>query len=174
MNSGDDPARRLEGAFARRLELLKLEMTLIDSAIRAQDDITKSVKNWAIVMWTASIGFAVVQTQLKHFVWATAFVPLAFWLVDTAFRRVQRSFIVRLQDIATFLNSDSFDEAAQSDTAIVFDVMIMRNNHGPRTSWVRVMWFRTVFALYLLMIVGSLLVWAVIRVSVDTGPAGAV
>src|SRR5215470_4635923 len=87
-------AQRTESVFARQFELLKLEMTLIDSAIRAQDDITKSIKNWAIVTWTASIGFAVAQAPLKRFVWVTVFVPIAFWLVDTAFRRVQRSFIV--------------------------------------------------------------------------------
>jgi hypothetical protein len=162
MANGYNMAPRTEGVFARQFDLLKLEMTLIDSAIRAQDDITKSIKNWAIVTWTASIGFAVTQAPLKRFIWATAFVPMAFWLVDTAFRRVQRSFIVRLQDIATFINSPSFAEAARSDGVIAFELMKMRNKQGLRTSWLAVMSFRTVFVLYLLMVAGSMLVWTVI------------
>lgn len=107
MTDVDQSITRSHGVFDKQFELLKLEMTLIDSAIRSQDDITKSIKNWGIVTWTASVGFAVASPALKSFVWATAFVPLAFWIVDGFFRRIQRTFIVRVQEIATFVNSSS-------------------------------------------------------------------
>ncbi len=149
--------------FDKQFELLKLEITLIDSAIRAQDDITKNIKNWAIVSWTASIGLAVSREELHSLLWATAFVPIAFWIVDGAFRRVQRSFIVRLQDIADFLNSSTFAEVVQSDASLSFPLMKMRNKTGFRTTWAIVMLFRTVSALYLLMILGSGIMWVVIN-----------
>jgi hypothetical protein len=137
-------------------------MTLIDSAIRSQDDIMKSIKNWAIVTWTASVGFAVANPSLKTFVWATALVGVAFWIVDGSFRRIQRTFIVRVQEIAAFINSSSFTTAAASGAAIEFRLMQMRSKSGPKTSWATVMRFRTVAALYLLMIAGSLLVSALL------------
>jgi hypothetical protein len=89
---------------------------------------------------------------------ATAFVPVAFWIVDGFFRRIQRTFIVRMQDIAAFINSRSFTAAAASGAAFDFSLMEMRSKSGPKTSWVTVMRFRTVAALYLLMIGGSALV----------------
>lgn len=151
----NDVVSGTQGVFERQFDLLKLEMTLIDNAIRSQDDITKSIKNWAIVTWTAGVGFAVANPVLKPFVWATAFVPLAFWIVDGFFRRVQRTFIVRLQDIAQFVNSPSFAEAAASGAPIAFPLLQMRSKAGRKTSWTAVMHFRTVAALYLLMMAGS-------------------
>ena len=163
MSNDRDTPRSSDTIFGRQFELLRLELSLIDSAIRSQDDITKSIKNWAIVTRTASIGFAIANPLLKDVLWMTAVVPLAFWTVHGAFRRVQRSFIVRLQEIADFLNSPAFAEAARSGTEAGFSLMQMRAKSGPRTEWARVMLFRTVCALYLLMIAGSLLVWILLR-----------
>ena len=143
--------------FGTQFDILKLELSLIDNAIRAHDDITKNIKNWTIVAWTGSIGFAVSTVPLRPFIWATAFVPLAFWIVDGSFRRIQRSFIVRVQQISDFINSPAFLSAAANGTPFDFTLMLMRVKTGTNTSWARVMLFRTVFAFYLLMIVGSIL-----------------
>ena len=130
--------------FDRQFELLKLELTLIDSAIRSLDEITKNVKQWAIVAWTGSVGLAFGDPMLKSAIWATAFVPLAFWLLDSSFRRVQRTFIVRNRNISDFINGGAFIEAAQSERAFEFPLMRMRDKGGRKTSWFAVMTFRTV------------------------------
>ena len=149
--------------FATQFELLKLELTLIDSAVRAQDDICKNIKNWAIVAWTATVGFTISNTPLRPFVFATAFIPLAFWIVDGSFRRVQRSFILRTREISDFLNSAHFISAASAGTPIDFDLMKMRSKVGNRTSWATVMRFKTVAALYLLLITGSILIHMIVH-----------
>ena len=149
-------------AFERQFDLLKLELTLIDSAIRSLDEITKSIKQWAIVAWTGGIGLALGTPSLKPSVWTTVFLPLTFWIVEGFFRRVQRSFVVRIQDIAAFLNSPAFVKAAQQDVAVDFPLMKMRNKAGRKTSWLAVMVFRTVAALYVLMIGGSVLIWVLV------------
>jgi hypothetical protein len=60
--------------FDRQFELLKLELTLIDNAIRSLDEITKNIKQWAIVTWTGAMGLALRNPTLKPSVWATALV----------------------------------------------------------------------------------------------------
>lgn len=163
-----DPNPAIEQAgpvFGTQFDILKLELSLIDNAIRAHDDITKNIKNWAIVAWTGSIGFAVSNAPLRPFVWATAFVPMAFWIVDGSFRRIQRSFILRVQQIADFINGPQFLSSASAGTPFAFALMRMRSKSGKNSSWARVMAFRTVFALYLLMILGSILMHCITRYS---------
>jgi hypothetical protein len=104
--------------FDIQLELLSNELKSIDGAIRQHDEITKSIKNWAVVTWTGSLGVALSQEALRPFIWLTAVVPLVFWLVDGSFRRIQRSFIARIQEIAAYLNSPAFRSAAESGSAL--------------------------------------------------------
>ena len=85
-----------------------------------------SVKNWAIVIWTASIGFALKNPNLHPFVWLTAVIPIVFWIVDGSFRRIQRSFISRVQQISQFVNSQEFKEAAANGAAMDFPLFLMR------------------------------------------------
>jgi hypothetical protein len=109
--------------FNTQFELLKMELELVNSAIRQLDDITKSIKNWSIVTWTASIGLAVSQQQLHAFVWLTAIVPFLFWFADSSFRRIHRSFIVRLRDIAEYVNSEPLAASAEAAAPIKFPLL---------------------------------------------------
>ena len=149
--------------FERQFELLKLELTLIDSAIRSFDEITKNVKQWAIVAWGGAVGLAFGDEMLRPAVWATAFLPLAFWLLDASFRRVQRTFIVRNREISEFINGGPFIEAAQSGKAFGFPLMRMRKKSGRKTSWFTVMTFWTVAPLYILMILASIAIGSLVR-----------
>lgn len=160
--SDSDSPNPPSSVFAKQFDLLKLELTLIDNAIRSHDEITKNIKQWAIVTWSGSVGLCISSPSLTPFLWATLFVPLTFWIVDGAFRSIQRSFIVRAQSIAAFLNSGAFIEAAQRNTPIDFPIMEMRSNEGSHMSWLAVMRFRTVAPLYLLMIFGSVLLGALV------------
>jgi hypothetical protein len=112
--------------FDVQLEILKEELAHIDGAIRQDDEITKSVKNWAIVTWTASVGLALKDPSLHKFMWLTAVVPIVFWIVDGSFRRIQRSFISRVQQISEFVNSNDFKVAAENGEPMDFPLLLMR------------------------------------------------
>jgi hypothetical protein len=143
-------------SFDRQFDLLKLELTLIDNAIRSLDEITKNVKQWAILGWGASVGLALGDSTLKPAIWLTVFLPVAFWLLDGSYRRVQRTFIVRNRHIADFINDKKFLEAAQSGQGFDFQLMRMRKKEGRKTSWFTVMTFWTVAPIYILMMLGSI------------------
>jgi len=146
--------------FDIQLDLLKAELTAIDSAIRQCDEITKSIKNWAVVTWTASVGLALKEQSLWPFVWVTAVVPLVFWFVDGSFRRIQRSFITRLQQISKHLNSPEFTQAATSGGEIGISLMVMRiKGKEFKNTLLGAMCFRSVALLYLGLIVCSLSIW---------------
>ena len=153
--------------FDIQVEILKAELTHIDGAIRQHDDITKNVKNWAIVTWTASIGLALKDQDLHPFVWLTAIVPMVFWIVDGSFRRIQRSFISRLQQISHFVNSPQFRVAAETGARMDFPFLVMRQKTREfNNTLLGTMLFRSVSLLYIGLIICSLIAWFMVRTQI--------
>ena len=97
----------------------------------------KNVKQWAIIAWTGGVGLALGNQSLKASIWATVFVPLTFWIVDGSYRRIQRSFVMRIHEISNFVNSAEFLEAAARNRTFDFPVMTMRSKAGKRTDVVK-------------------------------------
>jgi len=64
------------------------------------------------------------------YIWLTAIVPLVFWLVDGSFRRTQRSFIARVEQLSQYVNSEAFLVAASSGSNIALPLLIMRAKTG--------------------------------------------
>jgi hypothetical protein len=150
--------------FQCQFDLLKQELSLLDLAIRQYDELTKSIKNWAILTWSASMGLAASSPQFIRLVGLAALVPLLFWFVDGSYRRIQRTFVVRLSDVARFINSEQFIHSAQMQSPIEFPLMQMRTrDKGWKASLFRIMLFRTVSILYLGLSTISLLVWLTAR-----------
>lgn len=146
--------------FDIQLELLTNELKSIDGAIRQHDEITKTVKNWAVVTWTASIGFALKEPSLRPFIWLTAVVPLVFWIVDGSFRRIQRSFIARIEEISRYVNSSAFKDAASSGGSIDIPLLSMRVKVKRfRNTLLGTMCFRSVALLYVGLAVCSVVAW---------------
>jgi len=147
-----------------QFDLLKKELDLIDTAIRQIDDITKGIKNWAIVTWTAALGVALVTDQLKQCIWVTAIIPLLFWLLDGSYRRVQRTFIIRNREISIYVNSDDFKSDIQSENGLTFSLLQMRKKS---TRWkdcmLGVLLFRTVSLLYIGLAVISFFTWIIVN-----------
>ena len=151
-------------AFDYQLEVLKAELTHIDGAIRQHDEITKSVKNWAILTWTGSLGLALKDQNLHSFVWLTAVIPMVFWIVDASFRRIQRSFIRRIEDIAKFVNSEKFRLSAETGTPNDFELLLMRHKSTKfKDTLLGAMLFRSVWFLYVGLAICSLIVWLMVR-----------
>lgn len=148
--------------FDIQLGILKTELSHIDSAIRQHDEITKSVKNWAIVTWTASVGLALQDKNLHPFIWVTAVVPILFWIVDGTFRRIQRSFIKRIKQIRKFINSKEFIVAAENGTPIEFELLWMRDTTRKEPLY-RTMYYRSVKLLYIGLSSLSFIVWFIVN-----------
>ena len=97
-----------------------------------------------------------------------AIVPTLFWFVDASFRRIQRTFITRVVEISTYVNSQSFQHSVRTRSALDFPLLEMRTK---RENWVTnwsdwrknsligVMLFCSVSLLYLGLVFGSLLLW---------------
>jgi hypothetical protein len=147
--------------FDIQLELLNVELKSIDGAIRQHDAIAMSVKNWAVVTWTASLGFSLKEPALLQFIGYTAVIPLVFWFVDGSFRRIQRTFIARVEQISAYLNSNEFKEAATTGATIGIPLLVMRHRTNRfKDSLIGTMSFRSVSLLYLGLALCSLAAWA--------------
>ena len=155
-----DPKRLLD----IQLEMLNAELNHIGGAIRQHDEITKSVKNWAVVTWTASIGLALKEQALHRFLWLTAIVPLVFWIVDGSFRRIQRTFIGRVREISDYVNSPVFRMAAEKGAPLEFPLLLMRRKTTNfKDTLPGTMLFRSVSLLYVGLAVCSVVVWLTVK-----------
>jgi hypothetical protein len=143
-----------------QLELLDTELAHITGAIRQNDEMTRSLKNWAIVTWTGSVGLALKDPDLHRFVWVTAVVPLVFWIVDGSFRRIQRTFIARLEAISEYVSSPAFRGAVETGSALDFPLLVMRRKTGRfKDRLLGAMLFRSVWLLYVGLALASLAAW---------------
>ncbi len=156
-------------AFEYKLEILKQELEYTNSTIRKMDDIMKNVKNWAIIVWGVGLGTAIASDSLKNSVWLTALFPLLFWFVDALFRRIQRCFIYRLDQISDFLNSEQFIQSFEQQTLVGFtllDPMAKKSRGADYKSFVsmrRIMCWPTTCALYVGMAVMSFVVHLIVN-----------
>ncbi|HEX7154436.1 MAG TPA: hypothetical protein VF618_23320 [Thermoanaerobaculia bacterium] len=157
-----------DAALNYQLEMLKVEIETINSTIRQMDDISKSLKEWTVTIWAASVGGALATNGLSRYVWATSAIPILFWIVDSYHHVVQRRFIWRGLEVMDFLNDERLTESFRQKRIVgfaVFDVGA-RRFRDPRfykfTAWWRVALFRTISVLYLGLTLLSWAVWCMI------------
>ena len=139
-----------------QLDFLKIEIETITSAIRQMDEISKSIKQWTIALWTGAVGAALANRDLAPFVGLTATIPLLFWFVDARYRRIQQMFIWRSNRIRDFLNNGDelrrsfeeghvvglqvFDPSGQTDDKL--------DAYQKFVHWMRPMRFSSIAVLY--------------------------
>ena len=155
-----------------QLDILKLEIETINSAIRQMDVMTEKIKNWAIVIWAAATGATITTTNLNRFIAFTAAIPLAFWFVDAWYRRIQRRFIWRTGQITAFLNDERLTRSFEQQTVVDFVLFdpASRTSKGKAeyedfiSVW-RTMRFGSLSLFYTFLIAMSLIAWLVWRAS---------
>ncbi len=149
-----------------QIEMLKAEVEVVNATIRQMDDISKSLKEWTITVWAASVGGSLATPALKPYVFATAAIPLLFWLVDSYHHVVQRRFIWRSLRIMDFLNDERLPKSFQQGRLVDFTVMDVASrreiNEDLRrfASWSRVLLYRTMSIMYVGLAAASLVLWA--------------
>jgi hypothetical protein len=157
-----------------QLDFLKIEIETITSAIRQMDEISKSIKQWTIALWTGAVGAALADGDLAPYVGLTAALPLLFWFVDARYRRIQQMFIWRSNRIRDFLNNAhelrrSFDEG-QVVGLQVFDPSGQADEkldaYQQFVHWMRPMRFSSIAVLYIglfLISVGVAIGWHIVN-----------
>ena len=159
--------------LAFQLEMLRDEFRAVNETIRSGDEITKSLKEWAITVWAASIGGALINSEFRYYVGVTAVIPVLFWLVDTWHRVIQRRFIWRGMRIMDFLNDGSLEKSFDAGKIVDFVVLDVgsRRDTLPEfrafTSWRRVMLFRTLSILYISLASVSIAVWCLVLLTMN-------
>ncbi len=115
----------MSSAFEYQLELLKVELDQINSSIRQMDEITKSIKDWAIVTWTFSLGASLSNGSLTPFNWTNGNYSSRL----LACRRsiwtdsIQSRFIYRNKQISDFLNDARLNQSFDEQRLIDFQIM---------------------------------------------------
>lgn len=150
-----------------QLDILKVEIETINSTIRQMDTMTERIKNWTILIWAAATGAAITTPELNRYVIFTAAIPLAFWFVDGWYRRIQRRFIWRSNEIRDFLNSErlalSFERQGMEGFFNLFDPAGRASKGNSKyedfISIRRTMRFGSLSIFYAFLILMSFLVW---------------
>jgi hypothetical protein len=154
-SANEFPLPNAKSLFEYQFDLLKSELDLINASIRQMDDIGKNIKNWAILVWIASVGWFISTPVLRNYFWITSLLPFLFWIVDASFRTIQRTFIVRMDEISDFLNDSKFTESYERGYFVDFRILCMRKGWPKMTLYMsvrrslRIMFFITVAGLYI-------------------------
>ena len=139
-----------------QLAIIETELNHISAMVRTLEGIDRSVKNWAIVTWSAAVGLGLKQTELHGYLWMTAIVPVLFWLVESSFRTRQEALIDRVREISDYVSSSGFQHAADSGSKLEFPLLRMRSNATSFNSHLGVMLQPRVWVLYLGMALFSI------------------
>jgi len=105
------------------LQILQLEIGIIDHAIARIDDMTKTHRNWAVIIWAGAIGIALGQPDLRKFIIFTAIIPLLFWIVHMRWLHSFLKFVYRENRISEFLNSEDFVKSFKQRSLKNFKVL---------------------------------------------------
>ncbi len=147
-----------------QLKLIEWEIQTINSTIRQMDEMAKSVKQWALTLWTAAVGTALATPRLAAYVALTAVIPLFFLIVEVSYRRVQRRFIWRSERIGEFVAHGGLEQAVNEGRISEFRlwdpsaVYTGNTDYREFISFRRVMGFGTVGVFYIGLAIVSLLV----------------
>jgi hypothetical protein len=115
--------KSIDPGFEYQLSLIKIEMEMIERTIARMDEITQSIKNWAIVTWAGSVAVLLREPTLRKFIILTIVLPIMFWYSDAIWRQLQKRSIYRQEKISKFLNGEDFIESFKQQKLINFVTM---------------------------------------------------
>ena len=111
----------------QKLEILKVEMSLIQGTFDKYDDLIFRNRNWFITIWAGAIGLA-FTVKNPEIAYLGVLVAILYWLLEGMMRnQYWYKYVVRYRAIRKWLN-DSSDESIS-----VYD---LTNYYGARaTKW---------------------------------------
>ena len=146
-----------------QMEILKQEIDIIEKIIARIETVTQTIKNWALVSWTGSIGFALSNSELNNYIILTGILPFLFWILDASWRRNQKRSVYRSYKIKEFLNDKRLELSFEKNKFIDFELYDpVGNSHmkeidyKKKVSLFKTVFYQEVIAFYLTLIIISI------------------
>ncbi|HFQ5115743.1 TPA: hypothetical protein ACGU7D_004584, partial [Vibrio vulnificus] len=109
-----------------KLEILKIEMTLIQGTFDKYDDLIFRNRNWFITLWAGAIGLA-FTTKDPKITFLAALAALLYWLLEGMMRhQYWHKYVIRYRTIREWLNE------SDGESISVYD---LTNHYGKRAKW---------------------------------------
>ena len=153
--------------FDLQWELLIKEIEINNTSIKQMHEFGKSIKNWTLLFWSATIGASISNNDFTKYIIFISAIPVLFWVVESYYRRIQSKFLNRWTEIKAFVNSDDLKlskEAGYFINFIVLDVLGSKTDnyeYKKSTSLRRVMFFKTSFIFYLSLTIFTIIIWVI-------------
>jgi hypothetical protein len=155
-----------------KIDMLKQEIDLINTKINHFDTIRLRLKQIAIVLWTATVGFA-LKDKVDLLFFISIFLPFPFWFIDTTYRKYYEGWHHRLLAIKEFLSKgkylvqgeeevslEAFINGTEGGSFPLFDywaqITIPEKEHVRITKFARNFFYRTSTLVYLPLVIISL------------------
>lgn len=112
-----------------RLEILKVEMSLIQGTFDKYDDLIFRNRNWFITIWAGAIGLAFTIKDPK-IIFLSILAAILYWLLEGLMRhQYWHKYVIRYRAIREWLNESELESIS------VYD---LTNHYGKRaTKWER-------------------------------------
>lgn len=156
----------MNNIFDLQWEILKKEIDINNNAIKQMHEFGKSIKNWTIIVWIATIGSALVNKEFSPYIIFITAIPLLFWFLEAKYRVIQSKYIYRLSQIKTFLNSESFINSKIQGHFIGFkllDTMGEEDKHmksyKKSTNLLKTFKFKTLYFFYGSLVIFTIVIW---------------
>ncbi len=168
-----------DSIFQYRLNLLRDEISRIQTRIGHYDDLVFRIKGWTITLWIGTVGFSVTQKS-PFLLLASVPVTIAFWFVETQYKRYQHRFICRMRYIERMLNLKGIENIGNLEVVfkeklfgsfLVYDPTgwqtaerddSFRKELKKNTGFWRCFWRKHVRSLYLFLLSFSFIAFAVL------------
>jgi hypothetical protein len=85
-----------------QFDLLKTELDLTQRQMDKYDQLSGMTKTWAVTLWAASLGWS-FQIKREEIILLSAFIALAFWMLDAANKNFRRDYKKRRDEAASAL-----------------------------------------------------------------------
>lgn len=92
----------------KRLDLLKDEYIMLQTAYGEMDGKGLTIKNWAITVALAIIGTSFVKEN-RNLLWLGLAASFVFWYLEAYWRGLSHFFAVRIQEIETAIRTGDWE-----------------------------------------------------------------
>ena len=119
-----------------RLDLLKLELTILASKINGTVDRLWKIRMLGITLWSGAIAIGIGATTgskqvLPALILISGLIPVLFLWIDATYNAWYEKFILRETEICCFINADSYILKATGNTTSFADFMSDTNTLFP-------------------------------------------
>lgn len=155
----------ISDVFDLQWELLKKEMDINTESIAQFHEFGKSIKNWTILLWSASIGGALTNNAFTQYIIFVLAIPLLLWSVEAAYRKIQSKFLYRWSEINEFVNSENLELSKKEGRFVGFNLLDIlgtdtnNNKYIKMTSWKKIMSYKTSMIFYGSLIIFTIIIW---------------